>query len=192
MPEAAPTLLTVGHSNHPTEHFQNLLRQHRVEVLVDVRSWPHSRFVEWADRQVLPEVCLAVEARYLFLGDLLGGRPDDPRLYDRDGRVLYGKVAETESFQRGVARLTRGLEKCRIAIMCSEENPEHCHRRLLVSKVMMEHGFAIAHIRGDGRLEPEHEPIGDPQESLFDDGGGQWRSSLSVSRKRRRGTFSNV
>lgn len=192
MPEALPTLLTIGHSNHPTERFQGLLSEHRIEVLVDVRSWPHSRYVEWADRRVLPGVCRAVDARYLFLGDLLGGRPDDPQLYDPDGHVLYGKVATTGDFEKGIARLTRGVEQCRVAIMCSEENPEHCHRRLLVARVMMERGFTISHVRGDGSLDPERETIGASQESLFDDGVSQWRSSLSVSPKRRRKTFSNA
>jgi uncharacterized protein (DUF488 family) len=192
MAETQRRLLTVGHSNHSAEHFQDLLTEHGVEVLVDVRSWPRSRYVEWADQRALRDVCGAVNVKYLFLGDLLGGRPDDPRLYDDDGHVLYGKVARTDDFQRGIERLSRGLEKCQIAIMCSEENPEHCHRRLLVARVMLERGCAVVHIRGNGNLDFEREPIGASQESLFDDGDSQWRSSLSVSRKRRRRTFSNA
>jgi uncharacterized protein (DUF488 family) len=192
MSNAAPTLYTIGHSNHSADHFQGLLADCDIEVLVDVRSWPHSRYVEWADRDALADICRPVGAKYLFLGDQLGGRPDDPLLYDADGHVLYGKVAATEHFRRGVARLLRGLGKCRVAIMCSEENPEHCHRRLLVSKVMIDEGCAVQHIRGDGNIEFERGPILPMQESLLADEESQWRSSLSVSRKPPRTTFSTA
>lgn len=180
----AARLLTVGHSNHSPEHFQGLLVEHRVEVLVDVRSWPHSRYVEWVDRSTLPEVAKSVGVKYLFLGDRLGGRPDDADCYDQVGHVLYGKVAAGEEFRVGLARLRRGIERCRVAIMCSEESPEHCHRRLLVSKVLLEDGIAITHVRGDGRAEAEPGPIDLSAGSLFDEEERVWRSSRSVSRKR--------
>jgi uncharacterized protein (DUF488 family) len=177
-------VLTIGHSNHPVEHFQGLLSEHGVEVLVDVRSWPHSRYVEWVDRSCLPDVAQTVKARYLFLGEELGGRPEGPEFYDAEGHVLYGRVAESELFRSGIERLKKGAEQYRVAIMCSEENPTSCHRRLLVAKVLLEQGFTITHIRGDGRCEVESEPINLSAGSLFDDEESLWRSSLSVSRRR--------
>jgi uncharacterized protein (DUF488 family) len=184
MPEAAESLLTLGHSNHSPEHFQGLLSEHRVEVLVDVRSWPHSQYVEWVDRSSLPKVAKAVEAKYLFLGDRLGGRPDAADCYDEEGHVLYGKVAASADFRSGLARLRRGIGRYRVAIMCSEENPEHCHRRLLVAKVLLEEGISVTHVRGDGRTEVEPGPIDLSVGSLFDEEERLWRSSRSVLRKR--------
>lgn len=178
------TLFTLGHSNHTPDHFQGLLLGERIEVVVDVRSWPHSRHVEWADRAVLPEVVETTGAKYLFLGDCLGGRPDDGGCYDSEGHVLYGRVAATEGFRAGISRLRRGMEQYRVAVMCSEENPEHCHRRLLVAKVLLEEGIAVMHIRGDGRSEVEPGPIDLSAGALFDDEERLWRSSRSVSRKR--------
>lgn len=176
-------LLTLGHSNHSPEHFQTLLTEYGVEVLVDVRSWPHSQYVEWADRAVLPGVAAAVRVKYLFLGHQLGGRPDDGAFYDNDGYVLYSRVAASEEFRTGIGRLQRGVKRCRVAVMCSEENPENCHRRLLVAKVMLDEGFAVTHVRGDGRSETEPGPINPSEGSLFNDEERQWRSSRSVSRK---------
>lgn len=184
MPEAVESLLTVGHSNHSSQHFQDLLSEHRVEVLVDVRSWPHSQYVEWVDQSALPKVVKAVEVKYLFLGDQLGGRPDDAGCYDEEGHVLYGKVAAGRDFRAGLERLRRGIGRCRVAIMCSEEDPEHCHRRLLVAKVLLEEGIAVTHIRGDGRAEAEPGPIDLSAGSLFDEEEMLWRSSRSVLRKR--------
>ena len=176
-------LLTLGHSNHAPEHFQSLLVESRVDVLVDVRSWPHSRYVGWADRAALPGIAGSVDVKYLFLGDQLGGRPDDAAFYDGEGHVLYSRVATSEDFRAGIARLKRGIEQCRVAVMCSEENPEHCHRRLLVAKVLLDEGIAVTHIRGDGTNEVEPGPIDLSAGSLFQDEERLWRSSRSVSRK---------
>lgn len=38
------TLFTIGHSNHEIDKFIDLLRCHQIEMLVDVRSSPHSRY----------------------------------------------------------------------------------------------------------------------------------------------------
>jgi len=179
-----PKLRTIGHSNHSAEHFRGLLSQHNVEVLVDVRSWPHSRYVDWVDRLRIAEVTHSAGARYLFLGKELGGRPEAAEFYDRDGHVLYGKVAKSDDFRAGIERLRRGVAAYRVAIMCSEENPTSCHRRLLIAKVLLEDGWTIGHIRGDGRCEVESEPIALSAGSLFDDEESLWRSSLSVSRNR--------
>jgi uncharacterized protein (DUF488 family) len=176
-------IFTIGHSNHSVEHFQRLLSEYGVEVLVDVRSWPHSRYVEWVDRSRIAEVAQAVGARYLFLGKELGGRPDPAEFYDSAGYVLYGRLAKSAQFRAGIKRLCRGAERYRVAIMCSEENPASCHRRLLVSKVLLEEGWTVNHIRGDGRCEAESKPIALSEGSLFDDEESLWRSSLSVSRR---------
>jgi uncharacterized protein (DUF488 family) len=177
-------LLTVGHSNHAHEHFQALLSEHGVEVLVDVRSWPHSRYVEWVDRSRLPGVVNHAGAKYLFLGDQLGGRPESPEFYDGEGHVLYSRVATSPDFRAGIERLLRGVQDYRVAIMCSEENPAECHRRLLVAKVLLEQGVDVSHIRGDGRIEEEPGPIEVSGGALFDDEETLWRSSRSVLRKR--------
>lgn len=177
-------LFTLGHSNHSPDRFKQLLSEYRIEVLVDVRSWPHSRYVEWADRARLPDVVRAAGARYLFLGKELGGRPEAAEFYDSAGHVMYGKVAESDLFRSGIERLCRGAAHYRVAIMCSEEDPTSCHRRLLVAKVLLEEGLTITHIRGDGRAEVESEPIDLSAGSLFDDEESLWRSSLSVSPRR--------
>lgn len=177
-------VLTVGHSNHSAERFQELLLAYRVEVLVDVRSWPRSRYVEWADRSRLPEVAAAAGARYLFLGEELGGRPDGPEFYDAEGHVLYWKIAHSCRFSAGIERLKEGASRYRVAIMCSEEDPAFCHRRLLVGKVLLGEAWSIIHIRGDGSCEEESRPIDLSEGSLFEDEENLWRSSLSVSRRR--------
>jgi uncharacterized protein (DUF488 family) len=93
--------------------------------------------------------------RYVVLGDLLGGRPSDPTLYDDRGQVDYDLLAASSPFQTGLQRLRLGLAHFRLAILCSEENPARCHRGRLIGPLLAAEEIEVRHIRGDGRLE-EH------------------------------------
>ena len=155
----APQLevLTIGHSNRSMDEFLTLLKQHAVEVLADVRSQPHSKYVPHFDYANLKRAVEAAGVQYVFLGRELGGKPDGKEFYDTQGHAVYSRIAASEPFRLGIARLLEGIRKYRVAIMCSEEDPANCHRRLLVGKVLMEQGVSIKHIRGDGRIQTEEE-----------------------------------
>lgn len=148
---------TIGHSNHELEHFFDLLRLHRIEVVADVRSAPYCGYSVHFNREAIQAAAKARGFQYVYLGDQVGGQPADGRFYDEEGHVLYWKLAESRAFQEGIERLKRGMGQYRIALMCSEENPSVCHRRLLIARVLHEAGVEVAHIRGDGRLETEAE-----------------------------------
>jgi uncharacterized protein (DUF488 family) len=96
---ARPSILTVGHSKHPIEKFLRLLRQHGVQVLVDARSQPFSRFSPQFSREALERAVREASIRYLFMGYVLGGRPEARECYDADGKVDYDRV-ETQEFIR--------------------------------------------------------------------------------------------
>ena len=149
------TLYSIGHSSHSIEEFLQLLRLHRIEVIADVRSHPVSRFAPQFNSESLSEHLRGQKLRYVFLGRELGGRPSDPRFYDREGYVLYSEIAESPAFLEGIARLEKGVSDFRVGIMCSEEDPHYCHRRLLVGRVMAAHGCEISHVRGNGRTQSE-------------------------------------
>ena len=187
-----PTIFTIGHSNQPTEAFLDLLRQHDIDVVVDVRSSPFSRFVPQFNKRELQTIVREAGFQYVYLGRELGGRPDpDSDLIDDEGHALYGLIAETDDFLTGINRLRDGIGRFRVAMMCSEEDPTDCHRRLLVSRVLiLDHGIDVRHIRGDGRIDTEDDltpmPYDAPiQQSLFgsiDDDARKraWRSIRSV------------
>jgi uncharacterized protein (DUF488 family) len=176
------TVMTVGHSNHPLERFLALLRSQGVEVVVDVRSHPYSRFATQFNREALLASLTDEGIKYVFLGRELGGRPEGDGLYDDDGHVLYGRVAQSELFQAGIARLENGLSRYRLALMCSEEDPTDCHRRLLVTRVLNDRGVEVVHVRGDGRVQHECDLHDGAQGDIFN--GFEetaWRSTRSVS-----------
>jgi uncharacterized protein (DUF488 family) len=150
-------VLTVGHSNHKVEHFLDLLKSHAVQVVADTRSYPHSEYATQFDQKPLKMALEADGIRYVFLGRELGGRPDGDEFYDDQGHVLYDRVAETELFQEGVLRLEKGIREYKVAMLCAEENPAACHRRLLIGRVLLNRGIQVDHIRGDGRIQTEAE-----------------------------------
>ena len=153
-------VFTVGHSNVSQEAFVALLKSQNIEVLVDVRSAPYSKYVPHFNGDALKQAVVAADIKYLYLGRELGGRPREQRFYDADGHVRYDRIAESPQFREGIERLLRGIREHRVALMCNEEDPHECHRRLLVGRVLAERGVTVLHIRGDGRIQPETELAG--------------------------------
>src|SRR5262249_43022752 len=82
---AASRLFTIGYSNHTAEAFLALLRQVGVTAIADVRSAPYSRRYPSFTREILDPFLQQHEITYSFLGDTLGGRPDDPAHYHPEG-----------------------------------------------------------------------------------------------------------
>jgi uncharacterized protein (DUF488 family) len=186
------TVYTVGHSSHSYEEFVRLLTTHNIEVLVDIRSSPYSRYAPQFDREILRGSLTKSGMKYLYLGDELGGRPKNPEYYDAKGHALYGRMTEDPEFVAGIERLERGIAEFRVAVMCGEEDPAHCHRRLLVGRVLAERGHELMHIRGDARLETDAEvtaasrkPLVNGQPALFAElDEDEWRSTASVLPKK--------
>jgi len=180
--------LTLGHSKHDLDVWLALLRQHQVEIVVDLRTTPYSKFAPQFDREVLERSLGQAGFRYLYLGAELGGRPANPDCYDAHGHVLYSHLCQEPSFQEALARLETGIERYCVALLCGEENPAHCHRRLLVGRVLTERGHTMLHIRGDGRLDSDEtvaaearKPLIGAQPALFAElTEDQWKSTASV------------
>jgi uncharacterized protein (DUF488 family) len=146
-------IYTVGHSNHPIERFLALLRPHGITAVADVRSTPYSRFNPQFRREKLHAALAGAGIQYVFLGQELGARSQDPACYDPDARVSYAKLAKTELFRKGIARLGAGMADHRISLMCAEREPLECHRTILVARELVREGVPVTHILGDGSLE---------------------------------------
>jgi uncharacterized protein (DUF488 family) len=150
---------TVGHSNHPIERFLGLLQPHGITVVADVRSTPYSRFNPQYRREKLQAALAEVGIQYVFLGEELGARSQDPACYDPDGRVSYTRLAKTLLFRKGIERLKTGMVEHRISLMCAEREPLECHRTILVSRELVREGVAVTHILGDGSLETHEQAM---------------------------------
>ena len=142
-------LTSIGYGDRPWPEFAERLRRHGVQFLVDVRSQPRSRQPEF-NGETLELLLSQVGIRYVFMGHALGGKPDDPSCYV-DGKVDYARCEQRPVFRSGLERLRTALMGGhRVAIMCSELDPERCHRSKLIGQALAKEGIELTHIDRDG------------------------------------------
>jgi uncharacterized protein (DUF488 family) len=137
-----------------------------VQAVADVRSHPYSRFCPQFNERRLRASLEAAGIEYLFMGRELGARATEDAVYV-DGRVDYGRLARTQSFQDGLVQVAREAQKRRTALLCAERDPLTCHREILVGRALALRGVCSQHIREDGRLESHEEAV----ERLLDESG---------------------
>jgi len=146
------SVFTIGHSTHSLDAFVALLHLHSITALCDVRSVPYSRFNPQFDREDLAKSLRVCGISYVFLGNDLGARTEDPACYE-GGQVHYGRLADTLGFRRGLERVRNGMEDFQLALMCAEKEPLECHRGILVARHLAAQGVDVQHIHADGKLE---------------------------------------
>jgi uncharacterized protein (DUF488 family) len=159
MPHAADLkpVFTIGHSSLELGAFLGMLHGQCVELLIDVRSHPQSgRFPQFS-QPGLQEAVESAGVSYLFLGEELGGRPDDPDVYQQDGIVNYRLRRKSYAFCAGLERVLSEAESRSVALMCAEEDPLECHRFLMICPELVARGARPIHIRKGSKLETQEE-----------------------------------
>lgn len=165
-----PVIYSIGHSRHALQTFINLLRTHRIELVVDVRGQPYSRHNPQYNRERLKTSLEAAGIAYSWRGEYLSGRPKGRNFYGPNGEVDWQTLREWPAMNRALDNLVEDITGNRVAMMCAEEDPNRCHRRFLLTPLLLARGASVEHIRGDGRLENEETLQGDEgsnQISLF-------------------------
>ena len=146
-------IFTIGHSNHTWESFAPLLADNGIELLVDTRTRPVSRFAPFANHRALSHLLEGAGIDYEFMGGPLGGKPQNPAMYDSAGKPDYHKMRALDDFQEAISQLAGMASRRATAILCSEEDPSQCHRLLLLGPALEEEGCQLLHIRADGQLQ---------------------------------------
>ena len=130
---------TIGHSNRSIEVFLELLREHSIQVLADIRSFPTSK-IEHFKREEMERWLPENGIEYVWLGKELGG-------YRKGG---YKRHMRTKLFREGVKKLLEIAKQKRTCIMCMEKNPKYCHRRF-ISAYLERKGVEVIHIIEKGQ-----------------------------------------
>jgi uncharacterized protein (DUF488 family) len=138
---------TIGHSNRPWQEFLELLQEHAIQRLVDIRRFPGSRTHPQFNQGPLEENLTLAGLDYRHLGSLGGRRtdrlPNSPNAGWRvDAFNRYADYMATEPFQAGLCELETLARERRTAMMCSEAVPWRCHRRL-VADALMTRGWTV-------------------------------------------------
>jgi uncharacterized protein (DUF488 family) len=146
--EGSVIIYTLGHSNHAWDRFLDLLALARIRIVIDVRSYPRSRWAHF-NKGPLEHGLKKADIAYQFAGDELGGRG---KMKD----LTYDQIAATASFQSALGSVIAIAATIRPALLCSEHEPLACHRCLLLGRHLAKRGMKVAHLLRDGTIE-DHE-----------------------------------
>lgn len=162
---------TIGYGNRSMEQLIAILQKYEIAYLVDVRSAPYSRYKPEFSKDALAGELQRHRITYVFMGDTLGGRPEDKDCYV-NGKVAYEKVENTAGYRRGIQRiLTAFSQQRRVALMCSEGKPEHCHRSKLIGVTLEGKDVPVIHIDENDEQRSQTQVLDRltaGQQSLFD------------------------
>jgi len=124
-----PIIHTCAHSNKPISAFIKLLKDNDIELLVDVRSIPSSRFCPQFNKSALYATLSLHSIKYLWKGKNLGGK---------DINVNYEEAIN--------ALVTLAKQGVRIAVMCSEKDYRKCHRYTVLTPSFEAEKVSVIHL----------------------------------------------
>jgi uncharacterized protein (DUF488 family) len=153
-------VMALGHSTREFDEFVDLLRNHGVDAVADIRSLPGSRRNPQFDRERLAVELPRRGIAYVHL-PLLGGRrrsrADSPNTGWRNESFRgFADYMATPSFARGMAELREVARRGTVALLCAEAVPWRCHRSL-VADALWARGVVVEHLVGPGPARP-HRP----------------------------------
>ena len=152
------TVYTIGHSTHPKEEFEALLKQHAIKMLVDVRSIPGSARNPQFGKGVFQQWIEHSGILYVHLPEIGGRRKaqDADPMVNAGWRLKsfhnYADYTLTDEYMEGIRRLEALAKVMPTVFVCSEAMPWRCHRHL-IADTLTYRGWDVQHIYPNGNLE---------------------------------------
>ena len=147
------SVYTIGHSTHSISYFIDLLQQHHIHCIIDVRSVPASGYNPQYNQSQLKASLAQHQILYMHFKDEFGAHQKQKDYRHEDGFLDFDKFALSTTFQRGVRRIQEAIKQgYRIALMCAEADPLVCHRFSMVAKNIQRAGIEVKHILKDGHI----------------------------------------
>lgn len=122
------TIYSIGHSIKSWEDFMQELESVKFNYLVDVRSYPYSRFVPQYNQNRIKE---KLWEKYIFMWDTLGWMDEE---------------ISNDKFMFWIDKLSNLAEKSVVLFMCSEWNFTKCHRYKKLTPELEIRKFKVIHL----------------------------------------------
>jgi len=123
------TIFSIGHSRRAFSEFLQKLKESKIDTLIDIRTYPRSRFCPQFNRKALSEELSKAGITYIFKGSNLGG--------------LGENVNYEETIDELVGMVRGGKNIC---VCCSEADYKKCHRYEMLTPSFEERGLKVNHI----------------------------------------------
>ncbi|MEC5293094.1 DUF488 domain-containing protein [Aurantimonas sp. C2-6-R+9] len=157
---------TIGHSNRSLDEFLEMLREARVDLLVDIRSFPRSRSNPVFNIDRLPTDLALRQIRYRHF-PALGGRRSKQSGVEETLNAMwrvrsfhnYADYALGEGFAAALDELVGLGHGQRVALMCAEAVWWRCHRRIIVDYLLL-NGSDVDHLMAPGKIDSAKPTIG--------------------------------
>lgn len=152
-------LFSIGYSGFwdNMSGFVDMLKKFDIKVLIDVRSKPYSVHSPEFNKENLESVLNQSGIYYRNYATEFGAQQENRSLYP-NGYLDFELFSRSRAFQRGVEKVRKSVAQgYKLAFMCAEKEPIHCHRTILVSKAFSDMGYEIIHILPNGNTKTQHD-----------------------------------
>lgn len=142
------TAFTIGYQGYSLPELISTLKEHGIEVLVDVRYDAYSRRPEFR-KDYLQKAIQEAGIQYVHRPEL--GTPTQLRKKIADQQstkevfnLYFERISKVNlRYVQAVAGLAK---ERRVTLMCMEKEPERCHRRILADFLSKRFGFQVVHL----------------------------------------------
>lgn len=141
------TIYSVGHGLLSWDELQLLLAPLRIEMLVDVRSYPYLEAAPWFNRDRLEHLARRAGFEYLWLGSQLGP-------LTTDGRLDYIDKEQETRYREGITELLEIAHERRVCLISAQAEPQNSHRQHLIAQTLLRHDVDVVHVLHDGSRSP--------------------------------------
>jgi uncharacterized protein (DUF488 family) len=152
-PSDSLTVFTIGHSTRPADEFLELLKEHGIGLVVDVRTIPRSRHNPQFNSESLAQVLARQDIRYVHMPGLGGLRhPNKDSVnpgWENASFRGFADYMQTAEFRENLNVLIEQSRATRTAVMCAEAVPWRCHRSLIADALLVR-GIGVKDIIGKG------------------------------------------
>jgi len=127
-------IFTMGTSDRKLEEMTRLLQSHQINLVVDLRSFPKSKFPQF-NQDALTAFLKEVGLGYHYMGKELGG-------FRKEGYEAYTR---TDSYRQGLDLIEQLATRKRSVLLCAERIPWRCHRRF-IAQDLQKRNWQVVHL----------------------------------------------
>ena len=132
------TLYTIGYGGRTPKEVLDLLKEHGVQVLIDVRAVPYSRIPGFGKSEL---------ARFLLVDNIIYHHVE--ALGNANRKAGPGAPIRLVDGTSGLSALLDLLSSHDVAIMCAERDYKGCHRSYIADRVVETNpDIRVVHIVG--------------------------------------------